>query len=95
MTAFKKTLTVACATLALAGAMTISHSNDAEARWRRGYYGGGAVAAGVVGALALGAIAASAAPRPSYVEGGCYRVRRSVWSDYHGRYVVRRMTVCE
>lgn len=91
MTAIKKTLTVACATLALAGAMTISHSNDAEARWRRGYYGGGAVAAGVVGALALGAIAASAAP--SY--GGCYIARRSVWSDYHGAYVVRRIRVCE
>ena len=96
MTIFKKSLTAACATLALAGAMTISHTNEAEARWRRGWgYGGGAVAAGVIGGLALGAIAASAAqPRPVYV-GGCYKVRRSVWSEYHGHYVVRRVTVCD
>lgn len=97
MTTIKKTLATGFAALALAGAMTISHSSDAEARWRRGYgYGGGAVAAGVIGGLALGAIAASAAaPRPTYVEGGCYRVRRSVWNEYQGRYVVRRVTVCD
>lgn len=94
MTLFKKTLTAACATLALAGAMTIGQTNEAEARWRRGY-AGGAIAAGVIGGLALGAIAASAAqPRPVYV-GGCYKVRRSVWSEYHGHYVVRRVTVCD
>ncbi|MET0605447.1 MAG: hypothetical protein ABWZ80_03250 [Beijerinckiaceae bacterium] len=96
---FSRTMTAALATAALAGAMMATGSNEAEARWRRGYYGGygGAVAAGVVGGLALGAIAASAAqPRPVYVEGGrCYKVRRSVWSDYHGAYVTRRVTVCD
>ncbi len=93
MTLIKKSLTAAAATLALAGAVTVSTSNEADARWRHRH--GGAIAAGIVGGLALGAIAASAAqPRPVYV-GGCYKVRRSVWSDYHGAYVVRRVTVCE
>lgn len=98
MTVFKKTLTAALATVAVAGAMTLQ-AGQAEARyWRHGGwgYGGGAVAAGIVGGLALGAIAASAAaPRPTYVESGCYRARRSVWSPYHGAYVVRRVTVCD
>ncbi len=97
MTLFKKTLTAALATVAVAGAMTLQ-AGQAEARyWRHGYgYGGGALAAGIVGGLALGAIAASAAqPRPAYVVGGCYRVRRAVWSDYQGRYVTRRVTVCD
>ncbi|MBN9063031.1 MAG: hypothetical protein BGP06_17935 [Rhizobiales bacterium 65-9] len=99
MTLFKKTLTAALATVAVAGAMTLQ-AGQAEARyWRYGYgygYGGGALAAGIVGGLALGAIAASAAqPRPAYVVGGCYRVRRAVWSDYQGRYVTRRVTVCD
>ena len=74
--------------------MTVSASSGAEARyWRHGYYGGGALAAGIIGGLALGAIAASAA-QPAYVVGGCYRVRRTVWSNFHGGYVVRRFTVC-
>ncbi|WP_342360472.1 hypothetical protein [Terrarubrum flagellatum] len=91
MTTFKKTLTAALAALSLAGAMTITTSS-AEAYWRRGY-NGGAVAAGVVGALALGAIAASAA-QPTYVS-GCYIQRQSVWSDYRQGYVVRRVRVCQ
>lgn len=93
MTVLKKSLAAGFATLALAGAMTLTSSSEAEARWRY-RHGGAAVAAGIVGALALGAIAASAA-QPSYVVGGCYRVRRTVWSNFHGAYVTRRMTVCE
>ena len=92
MTMIKKTLTAGFATLALAGAMTMSASNEAEARWRRGH-AGGAIAAGVIGGLALGAIAASAAqPR---VVGSCYTVRRTVWDDFRGHYVTRRVRVCE
>lgn len=95
-----KTTAFAAATLTLAGAATLSSSTEAEARWHRGYRGG-AIAAGIVGGLALGALAASA--RPSYAApvvadpgyGGCYRVRRAVWSDYHGAYVTRRVTVCD
>ncbi|MET0605448.1 MAG: hypothetical protein ABWZ80_03255 [Beijerinckiaceae bacterium] len=99
MTILKKTLTAAVGAIALAGAMTLSAS-QAEARYWRGYgygYGGGALAAGIIGGLALGAIAASAAqPRPVYVVGGgCYRVRRTVWSPYYGAYVTRRGTVCD
>jgi hypothetical protein len=97
MTMIKKTLTAGFATFALAGAMTVTGSNEAEARWRhRGHFGGGAIAAGVIGGLALGALAASAATaQPSYVVGGgCYRVRKTMWSDYHGAYVSRRVTVC-
>lgn len=91
MTIFKKTLTAALATVAVAGAMTLQ-AGQAEARYWRHGYGGGAVAAGIIGGLALGAIAASAAPR--YV-GACYRAHRTVWSPYHGAYVVRRVTVCD
>ncbi len=91
MTLIKKSLTAAVATLAVAGAVTVSTSNEAEARWRHRH--GGAIAAGIIGGLALGAIAASAA-QPTYYAGGCYRVRKAVWSDFHGAYVVRRVTVC-
>lgn len=99
MNRFFKTTAFAAATLTLASAATISTSTEAEARWHRGWRGG-AIAAGVVGALALGALAASgpsyAAPvvsDPGY--GGCYKVRRAMWSDYHGAYVTRRVTVCD
>ena len=68
---------------------------------------GGAIAAGVVGGLALGAIAGSAAansngyyapayaaPRP-YYGGGCYLQRQPVYDE--DGYVVghRRVRVCE
>lgn len=95
-----KTLIAGCGVLALAGALTVS-AGDVEARqWRRGGYGGGygagAAAAGIIGGLALGAMAAQAAqPRPEYIEGGCYSARRRVWSEYQGRYVVRRVRVCD
>lgn len=55
----KKTITASLAALALAGAVFAS-SAPAEARWRHRGHWGAPVAAGVVGALALGAIAASA-----------------------------------
>lgn len=102
MNRFFKTTAFAVATLTLAGAATLSSTTEAEARWRHRGWHGGAIAAGVVGGLALGALAASAAPSyatPVYGEpaygGGCYRVRRAVWSDYHGAYVSRRVTVCD
>ena len=51
-----------------------------------------AVAAGVVGGLALGALAAGAA-RPAYAD-DCYVVRRRFVDDW-GRVYFRRETVCE
>lgn len=77
---------------------------------RHGYYGygGGAVAAGLIGGLALGALAASPAyyggygygyGYPGYYGagygyGGCYLVRRRVIDPY-GTVYIRRIQVCE
>jgi len=68
--------------------------------YRHGYNNGGAVAAGVVGGLALGALAARPA-YPNYYYGAgayngppCYTVRRR-FVDNWGRYVVRSERVCE
>ena len=83
---------------------TLAMSAPAEAR------NGGAIAAGVVGGLALGAIAGSAAansgygynngyaPAPAYAPvygGGCYLQRQPVYDE--DGYVVghRRVRVCE
>ena len=54
---------------------------------------GGAIAAGVIGGLALGALATGAA-RPAYGYGGCYEVDRR-YVDQWGRPFLRRETVCE
>jgi hypothetical protein len=90
---FKTTLTAALAALTLGGAV-LATSAPAEAGWgRRGY--GGAIAAGVIGGLALGAIASS---RPAYAvpvyEGDCYIVKRRYVNAY-GELVIRREQVCE
>jgi hypothetical protein len=67
--------------------------------YRRHYDNGGAVAAGVVGGLALGALAARPAypayyGAPAYAEPRCYTTSRR-FVDQWGRYVVRRERVCE
>lgn len=96
----KKTLTVlaTAATLAIAA---VSAPQQAEARGR-----GGAVAAGIIGGLALGAIAAGAAhsyygPGPGYYAygpgpvaygPGCYWTRERVWTNWGWRF--RRVRVC-
>ena len=98
------------ATLAIAGvvaAAAIATPKEAEARWR-GHHGG-AVAAGVVGGLALGAIAAGAYRHgyPGYGYGygyaepayGAYAygpecfIRRHRVWTNHG-WVIRRVRVC-
>ena len=94
MTFSKKSLTSALAALTLGGAV-VATSAPAEAGW--GYRRhGGAVAAGVIGGLAVGAIIA--ASRPAYAEPvyetECYVVKRrfvNAWGDV----VVRREQVCE
>jgi hypothetical protein len=62
MTKVKKILVAGLCAATLGGSM-VSFSDPAEARHRRGH--GAAIAAGVVGGLALGALAAGAA-RPAY-----------------------------
>jgi hypothetical protein len=105
----KKALVGALALATVSGTMAVSVTPAAA--WHRGYghayHGGGyayrrhrsgrnaAIAAGVVGGLALGAIAAGAA-RPAYAVPAeeCYTVRRR-FVDPYGRVFFRRETVCE
>ena len=96
MTFSQKTLTSALAALTLGGAVAVT-SAPAEAGWgyhHRGY--GGAVAAGVIGGLAVGAMIASS--RPAYAEpvhtSDCYIVKRRFVNEY-GDVIVRREQVCE
>ena len=108
----KKTLAAGLAAVTLGGA-AIASATPASAQWGGGwgrgygygygyrpYYGGGAVAAGLVGGLALGALAA----RPAYgygygayapVEygGECFIERRRT-VDPWGRVIVRRVRTC-
>jgi hypothetical protein len=103
----KKLLSAGLAGLVLASAM-VAGAGEASARWYgpryyHYYHGnpGAAVAAGVVGGLALGALAASAA-RPTYVAPApvydygpdCYVTHRRVWVEGWG-WSVRRVTVCD
>jgi hypothetical protein len=67
--------------------------------WHGGYGGGGwgagpAVAAGVLGGLALGAVAAGAARGPYYGGGECWIERRPVYDEYGDFLGRRRMRVC-
>ncbi len=94
-------ITTIAAVSALALAVTAT-SNSAYAR------DGGAVAAGVVGGLAAGAIIGSAAANGGYyrgpgyyqdygyqpVYGGCHTERQEVVDGY-GRVHVRRVRVCD
>ena len=98
----RKTLTVLAAAGALA-VVSVAAPSDANAQWRRG--GGGAVAAGVIGGLAAGAIIGSAVapryydpyygPAPVYVAPGpasCVEPQW-VWSERRGEYVWRNVRV--
>jgi hypothetical protein len=107
-TTIKKALVGALALATVSG--TVAVSATPAAAWHRGYahaYRGApvyrhhrsgrnaAIAAGVVGGLALGAIAAGAA-RPAYAVPAeeCY-VQRRRYIDPYGRVFFRRETVCE
>ena len=92
---FSKTLTSALTALTLGGAV-LATAAPAEAGWGYRHRHGGAVAAGVIGGLAVGAMIASS--RPAYAEpaytSDCYIVKRrfvNAWGDV----VVRREQVCE
>ena len=86
----KKFVASTLAALTVAGTL-LAAAAPAEAGWRhrRGWHGG-AVAAGVVGALALGAIAASAA-QPVYA---CSIERRPVYNRWGDVVGWRRVRVC-
>jgi hypothetical protein len=103
----KKILSAGLAGVVLAGSM-VAGAGDASARWRgQPYYyhhhrgnAGAAAAAGIVGGLAIGALAAGAA-RPAYAGPvyddygpGCYVTHRRVWVDGWG-WTVRRVTLCD
>jgi hypothetical protein len=58
-------------------------------KYRGGPYGGGYVAAGVLGGMALGAMAASGGGYAS----DCYLVRRKIHTPYG--LLIRKVRVCE
>lgn len=93
--ALRKTIAGGLAAVAMAGTLAVS-TTSAEARWRRGP----GVAAGIVGGLALGALAAGAYSNRGYYGGpyaayggyGCYTERQPVydqWGRFRGYQAVR------
>ncbi|GGH10293.1 hypothetical protein GCM10007036_06730 [Alsobacter metallidurans] len=97
----RKVLIGSLAALAFGGGVAATATPASAGGWGYHHGGGwgygGAAAAGVVGGLALGALAASAARPtyygPVYVAGDCYVVHRRVLTDYGWRRV--RRTVCD
>ena len=102
----KKLLTTLAAVGTIAVA-SVAAPTSASAQWRGGWrghhggWGGGAVAAGVLGGLALGAVAANSypyyggygyGPAYAYGPGGCYLQRERVWDGFGWR--IRRVRVC-
>ncbi len=90
----RKLLTGTLAALALGTAALASA--PASAGWKPYYgygYGGGYLAAGVIGGMALGAMAASSgATYPAYAA-ECYLVRRKIHTPYG--LLIRKVRVCE
>lgn len=89
----KKTL-ISCAAAASLALGALAIPTSAEAR------GGGALAAGIIGGLAVGAIIGSAAaqngpyyaPAPAYYGPSCYWQHQRVWDGYGWR--ISRVRVC-
>jgi hypothetical protein len=100
--ALKTKIAGGAAALALAAGLIAAVPTEAAAQWRHrhgGWGGGPGVAAGVVGGLALGAMAAGAANNyygPGYYAPAygpeCYLTRERVWNGY--TWVNRRVRVC-
>ena len=93
--AFKKlTVAVALASLVATGSLAAATPAAAGWGWRHGGGWGVPVAAGLLGALAVGAIA-GAASQPAYYGGPCYPANRPV-IDAWGNVVGYRPTrVCD
>jgi hypothetical protein len=113
MTKIRSLLTGSITALALS-ATVLATATPASADWRghrRNNGGhGGAIAAGIIGGLALGALAAGAArantrtyyaPAPAYVPsysysyGGCYDVEKPVYNRWGEFRGYRLVTVCD
>lgn len=115
MTKTRKFLTASIGALALGATLLVS-AVPASADWRghrrQGKHGGhgGAIAAGIIGGLALGALAASSAraqtrtyyapapayaPTYSYSYGGCYDVEKPVYNRWGEFRGYRLVTVCD
>jgi hypothetical protein len=99
MTKLTKTLTAIAAAASLSAAVLVTPTEPAQAR-------GGAVAAGIIGGLAAGAIIGSAAahgpyygpgyyygPGPVYYGPHCWWRRERFWDGWGWR--VRRVRVCD
>ena len=94
-------ISMALVTAAILALVAIGGSSEADAQWGRR---GGAVAAGVIGGVALGAMIGStmapggyyaAEPEPVYVEprrGPCV-APQEVWSERRQRWEVRNVRV--
>ena len=100
MTKMTRTLT------ALAAAATLRFAVVTAPQPAEAHGSGGAIAAGVIGGLAVGAIIGSAAvhgpyygpgyyygPAPAYYGGGCYWTRQRVWNGWGWQF--RRVRVCD
>ena len=102
----KKSMAAALAAATLAGAVSAA---DARDRWHRHHHHGhgGAVAAGVLGGLALGAVIGGAAANSGPIINGpppsmryrpyrpaCYTVDERVWVRGWG-WQIRPVTVCD
>jgi hypothetical protein len=117
MTKIRSLLTGTITALAL-GATVLVTATPASADWRghrrHGGHGGGkgaAIAAGIIGGLALGALAAGAAradtrrsyyapapayaPVESYSYGGCYDMEKPAYNRWGQFLGYRLVTVCE
>ena len=101
ITPFRKAIAGSLAVLTLATGIVALSSASASAQWRGGWGPGpgAGFAAGVVGGLAAGALAAGAygpyyyaQPAYPYPYAGCYFAPQRVWNGY--RWVIRRVEVC-
>src|SRR5665213_2134573 len=73
MTPFKKAIAGGVTATILATSVVALSSTTASAQWRgRGGWGGPGIAAGVIGGLAVGALAAGAYNRPYYAPAPAY-----------------------
>lgn len=103
----KKAFTAFLAIAAVAGTLAAT-TTDADAQWRRRGPPPGAVIGGLAAGALLGAAIAGGGPGYYYGPGpyyhgpgpvvvedpGCRIVRRRVWDEYRGIWVVRRVEVC-
>jgi hypothetical protein len=90
----RKLITSTFAALTLGAAALASAPASAGPIWKPypKYYGG-YMAAGLIGGMALGAMAASAHATPVYEAEDCYTVRRKVHTPYG--LLIRKVRVCE